>query len=305
MATADLLALDVDEILFEFSEYDGFPRTALERAVANRDAVTPAFLETIQTYLENPKLNEEEEPALFFIVHLLAQFREELAYPLLMRLFSLDSDRVHRILGDGTTETLPRIAISVFDGDPRPMQSVIENKEADQYVRAGLFEALAFLVKEGRSDLEDFKKYLLRAYADLQPQGESHVWVGWQSAISMLGLTEYSGLVRKAFASGKIHPSNMRFDHFQADVRAAVKNPNSFAASAWSPVGYFDDTIAELGTWASFADRPADDPKSVTRGFTFPDVLMDRPHLNPLRAVGRNDPCPCGSGRKFKKCCLE
>lgn len=22
------------------------------------------------------------------------------------------------------------------------------------------------------------------------------------------------------------------------------------------------------------------------------------------RRVGRNDPCPCGSGKKFKKCCL-
>lgn len=22
------------------------------------------------------------------------------------------------------------------------------------------------------------------------------------------------------------------------------------------------------------------------------------------RKVGRNDPCPCGSGKKFKKCCL-
>jgi len=21
------------------------------------------------------------------------------------------------------------------------------------------------------------------------------------------------------------------------------------------------------------------------------------------RKVGRNDPCPCGSGRKYKKCC--
>jgi uncharacterized protein YecA (UPF0149 family) len=21
--------------------------------------------------------------------------------------------------------------------------------------------------------------------------------------------------------------------------------------------------------------------------------------------AGRNDPCPCGSGRKFKKCCLQ
>lgn len=22
------------------------------------------------------------------------------------------------------------------------------------------------------------------------------------------------------------------------------------------------------------------------------------------RRVGRNDPCPCGSGKKFKRCCL-
>ncbi len=32
-----------------------------------------------------------------------------------------------------------------------------------------------------------------------------------------------------------------------------------------------------------------------------------RPVPNPVRAVpqpGRNAPCPCGSGRKFKKCCL-
>ena len=26
---------------------------------------------------------------------------------------------------------------------------------------------------------------------------------------------------------------------------------------------------------------------------------------NPTRSIGRNDPCPCGSGRKFKACCLH
>ena len=26
------------------------------------------------------------------------------------------------------------------------------------------------------------------------------------------------------------------------------------------------------------------------------------PARNPMRDIGRNDPCPCGSGRKFKKC---
>ncbi|MED3732402.1 SEC-C metal-binding domain-containing protein, partial [Geobacillus stearothermophilus] len=22
-------------------------------------------------------------------------------------------------------------------------------------------------------------------------------------------------------------------------------------------------------------------------------------------AIGRNDPCPCGSGKKYKKCCMK
>jgi len=34
-----------------------------------------------------------------------------------------------------------------------------------------------------------------------------------------------------------------------------------------------------------------------------------RPPIKPKRSVGhkigRNDPCPCGSGKKWKKCCLR
>ena len=29
-----------------------------------------------------------------------------------------------------------------------------------------------------------------------------------------------------------------------------------------------------------------------------------KPIRNPGRRIGRNDPCPCGSGRKYKKCCM-
>ena len=28
------------------------------------------------------------------------------------------------------------------------------------------------------------------------------------------------------------------------------------------------------------------------------------PPARSSRKIGRNDPCPCGSGKKFKKCCL-
>ncbi|MEM7220189.1 MAG: SEC-C metal-binding domain-containing protein [Pseudomonadota bacterium] len=29
----------------------------------------------------------------------------------------------------------------------------------------------------------------------------------------------------------------------------------------------------------------------------------NNPYVRETRKVGRNDPCPCDSGRKFKKCC--
>ena len=29
------------------------------------------------------------------------------------------------------------------------------------------------------------------------------------------------------------------------------------------------------------------------------------PHIREGRKVGRNDPCPCGRGKKFKRCCLH
>lgn len=30
-----------------------------------------------------------------------------------------------------------------------------------------------------------------------------------------------------------------------------------------------------------------------------------RPITRPGSRIGRNDPCPCGSGRKYKKCCMR
>lgn len=33
-------------------------------------------------------------------------------------------------------------------------------------------------------------------------------------------------------------------------------------------------------------------------------ALPGLPHVNPTRKIGRNDPCTCGSGLKYKKCCM-
>jgi hypothetical protein len=34
------------------------------------------------------------------------------------------------------------------------------------------------------------------------------------------------------------------------------------------------------------------------------DLALDEPYVRPEPKIGRNDPCPCGSGKKYKKCCM-
>jgi hypothetical protein len=48
------------------------------------------------------------------------------------------------------------------------------------------------------------------------------------------------------------------------------------------------------------APAPAPRPKAAAG-----PVSARRPAgaANPSKKVGRNDPCPCGSGKKYKKCC--
>ena len=43
------------------------------------------------------------------------------------------------------------------------------------------------------------------------------------------------------------------------------------------------------------------------KGHTF-EELEDMPRPTTVRVgkkIGRNDPCPCGSGKKYKNCCLD
>ena len=53
----------------------------------------------------------------------------------------------------------------------------------------------------------------------------------------------------------------------------------------------------------------------ILKGWTSQEAFekLEKPALRPLPKflgnvtveVGRNDTCPCGSGKKYKKCCLE
>jgi preprotein translocase subunit SecA len=45
--------------------------------------------------------------------------------------------------------------------------------------------------------------------------------------------------------------------------------------------------------------------KNEERSRYFQSQSSSQPIINTEPKIGRNDPCPCGSGNKYKKCCMN
>ncbi len=66
--------------------------------------------------------------------------------------------------------------------------------------------------------------------------------------------------------------------------------------------------IAEPEQLEKLRDAIAPSARAI-HAYWFARRARDRPSAEPFRRsaarIGRNDPCPCGSGKKYKKCCLQ
>jgi hypothetical protein len=167
-------------------------------------------------------------------------------------------------------------------------------------------EALAILVLRGEADRAFVARFLSDAFVTLLPQSECYVWVGWQSAIAMLGLNELKSLVQEAFDRGFVDRQNLSFSDFEDDLERGINQPG---VPQYNNNEYtlFGNVIEEFSTWYCFTDKFKDDQarrKQREEQESF-GLVQARPAINQFKNVGRNDPCPCGSGRKFKKCCLQ
>jgi hypothetical protein len=113
-------------------------------------------------------------------------------------------------------------------------------------------------------------------------------------------LVELEPLVREAFRLGLIDDMSTSLRNFEEDLKEACAGRpiQSWRSQEYEPFG---DVVDELSGWACFKPKQQRDQIAAGRRS---DPWPAMPAHNPFRNVGRNDPCPCGSGKKFKKCCI-
>ena len=298
-------AMTLDDALARLSVFSpDLPREALGWCLEHWDEAGPCLLERLARYADGADRSKENESILFFALHLMAEASEARAFAPLCRL-ARDNETIETVLGDAVTETLKQILISVFDGDDATLKDLIEDPEAGGSVRSAAFDALAYLTATGRIARDTVVPWLAGLTETLRAEKpEDMVWMAWTDAIALLGLEDLTPLVKAAFDDDLIDPMWTDFDGFEEMMARTLADPERMALFAREHIHPFTDTIGEMSEWYCFSEQRKEDEKRRAERARQPPPLARPPRANPHKNVGRNDPCPCGSGKKYKKCCL-
>jgi hypothetical protein len=296
--------METAEILHQFERATGkFAKAAVEAAVARREEVTPELLRILEDTVERAKQLDAEGGymAHLYAMFLLAQFREARAYPLVVRFASLPGELLDSLCGDFLTEDLGRILASVCGGQLAGIQSLIENEATDEYVRGAAVSSLVTLVAAGQKSREEIVSYFAGLFQGKLVRQWSHVWDTLVSYSSDLYPGELLDDIERAYNDGLVDTRYIGFDDVKRDL-ALGKDGTLARLAKDSHHRLVEDTAAEMGWWACFNEGRAKSTSSAApKSRLFPAAPSQIRRATPK--TGRNEPCPCGSSKKYKKCC--
>ena len=283
-----------------FSE--DFPKEALREIQANREDFIPDLLDSLDYAYHNAAEllgNGSDYYLHTYAMYLLAEFREKQAFQLLANLLRLPEDEIDFILGDSLTSGLPRLLLCTYDNENIQMLlDVIENQDLYEWARSSAVEAYELFIREGIISKEEGISYLRSLIYDKLPSDDSEVV-----------FTAIVGCIIDAKLFDMI--PDARFLHEDGRVDESMHGEYDgfidwlFHEDDDSKPLYIDDAISEMEWWACFKSDNDEKPKKSNDSL---DDMIDKMNKtvkqeNPKK-VGRNDPCPCGSGKKYKKCCI-
>lgn len=284
-------ARPVDDLMEELATAFLTPDAALLEAVARIDVVAPPLLALLERAALHGLARERDRTLMFRAIYVLATGRVPAACGPILRFLRRHPDQVDAVLGDAVTESLGSIVASAYDDDADTLFNAAVDRRIDEAARWSLFAAIGLLTAHGRIPLVATEAFLARFHAESLAPRLDMAWVGWAECIAVLGLRALAPAVEQRFST--MPADMMEPRHFNELLADAVMDPSDLSRFDRLHVGFIDD-IGAAFDWV----RPRKDD-----GWEDGERLV--PERNPLRTVGRNDPCICGSGRKYKKCCLS
>ncbi len=274
------------------------PEASITACIERYDEAAPYLFKILRQMATGAADADDLAEGLFRGLHIMGAVRDTQAFEPLLQLLRQRPEDTEWLLGDATTETLPRLLISTFDGNGDALLAAILDREVNEFARDSLLRAATFLSWEGRMDRRQFVEFLEQFGSGECAAADEFVWHAWVDAIAQLGLRQLVPLVEGVQKRGLIDDSILEREAFDARLAQAERDPSDASDFKRFHLGYLDDALQALRLFPVVDDEDGREDMDADEGF------RPEPVINPWRNVGRNDPCPCGSGKKAKRCCL-
>lgn len=224
------------------------PELALRQAVVSADAIMPAVLDVVELAAKRVYLIPKQEYLLFWGIHVLAAARKTELYRPLLRFVRASTERdLDQLLGDVTTETLPGVFLSVFDGDATPLTEACTDATVDGMVRWILLEVLARLTFDNRVPRQQTIELLTRFEREQLARPRDPAWQGWQEAIVLLGVEELRERLHATWEDGRNPQRKVDSDADDLTLsKARAMAPGDPALFLQQKLAAIDDPVAAL-----------------------------------------------------------
>jgi uncharacterized protein len=252
------------EIIEALAAARAAPEFALRQAVVSADAIMPAVVDVVELAANRMYLVPKQEYLLFWGIHALAAARKTELYRPLLRLARASTENdLDRLLGDVTTETLPGVFLSVFDGDATPLTEVCTDATVDGMVRCILLEVLARLTFDNRVPRQATINLLTRFEREQLARPRDPAWQGWQEAIVLLGIEELRERLHATWEDGRNpqRKTDREYDDLELS-KARAMAPGDPALFLQHKLAAIDDPVAAL---AWLAPKPEAARDAVSR----------------------------------------
>jgi hypothetical protein len=310
MAASRGIAAELDRIVDELDAgEERLPVEAIAEVREHRDLMIPKLIEVLREAIAAARTEDAREGnAHFFAIFLLTEFQAEESFPFILDAFSLPGELPFDLFGDAVTSTLARI-LAQFAGDrPEVMDALIRDPKLNEYVRWEAAQCYVHLVRDKRltqkEAVERLRQHLLWAVAEK----DEAVIGGLICVLVSFAPEEALADIEEAFRLGLVDEDLVGLGTVESSIAEGEERVRK--ELEWCSETGIDDTIEELRHWAAFAEkrapRPAPPPPTPRAHFAAPREPAEpvaAPVSSGVPRAGRNDPCPCGSGKKFKKCC--
>ena len=297
----------IEHFLDDLGTSEYVPRLTVGILIVRYDEAGPPLRALLAKAADRKPLSDIEEMTFLRGLHIMGGARDAQACAPLLRFLSLPEKEVDYLIGGTITETLPRIACGVFDDDVEAFLAFLWDRSIDEFIRASLFSAAAFLTWDGRIPRDRMHAFLEAFYEERRADDGDYAWIAWLETIAQLGMRDLAPLVLKAWDEGRMPDGVTTRNYFESDLQHAERAPDDPERFRSDRVGYIEDALDAM-VWMDRVPRMSEiDALEPEWEGSWPAERWEVPQMpavNPLRDVGRNDPCPCGSGKKAKRCCL-